>query len=450
MSSVASGDNFSQDNHGRFKCPDCEVTCARRADMKRHVNKHTGVFKCDPCDYNFTTSLSLVEHNRAKHAPQSSLPPGPLDKPQTPSNQNFLCPHCQKHFNNQLYLEMHLKSKMCQLPVNNANTGKNLANHAIHQSAIDPKKTLPPIPLTSGPVQNDKLDMPFRNVPLQSHNNTKETPYLDMPILNMEAEKTDTKPRISDINVNPPKSTLYDRIQQFKENSVNLNTDKQEHVNVQNKKTPHIPATTANVSAEVNFNNTFSSTNPINRYPQNAVKSEIKQEPQPILAAPQAIVSPVAANVRNSKFQEYFNKHITQGPGPMPASATGLPISTPAQTSTLDAAKRKHPDSAGEAESPKKKPERTQFGEKGKKYEKFWCIGCDTWLAGGKISVSSHLRNHHEHQECQIIMITNSGMLKVGKEDFLTEKNKKVKTELNDSSSSMNTSGFNCSLNVSI
>ena len=441
MSSVSSVDNFSQDNHGRFKCPDCEVTCARRADMKRHVNKHTGVFKCDPCDYNFTTSLSLVEHNRAKHAPQSCVPPGPLDKPQTATNQNFLCPHCQKHFTTQLYLEMHLKSKICQLPVINSNTGKNLAaNHTFNQNTVDLKKTLP-IPLTSGPAQNYKVDMPFRNVPLQSHNDTKEKAYLDMPILDMEAAKTDTKQSISDINVNSPKSTLYDRIQQFKENSVNLNTDKQEHVNAQNKKTLPIPANSANVSAEVNFNNTFSST-----YPQNAVKSEIKQEPQ------SASVPPAAANVRNSKFQEYFNKHITQGPGPMPASATGLPISTaaPLPTSTLDSAKRKHPDSVGEAESPKKKPERTQFGEKGKKYEKFWCIGCDTWLSGGKISVSTHLRNHHEHQECQIIMITNSGMLKVGKEDFLTEKNKKVKTELNDSSSSMNTSGFNCSLNGSM
>ena len=181
MSSVSSVDNFSQDNHGRFKCPDCEVTCARRADMKRHVNKHTGVFKCDPCDYNFTTSLSLVEHNRAKHAPQSCVPPGPLDKPQTATNQNFLCPHCQKHFTTQLYLEMHLKSKICQLPVINSNTGKNLAaNHTFNQNTVDLKKTLP-IPLTSGPAQNYKVDMPFRNVPLQSHNDTKEKAYLDMP-----------------------------------------------------------------------------------------------------------------------------------------------------------------------------------------------------------------------------------------------------------------------------
>ena len=37
-------------------------------------------------------------------------------------------------------------------------------------------------------------------------------------------------------------------------------------------------------------------------------------------------------------------------------------------------------------------------------------------------SVSGHLRKKHEEEDCQVIMITNQGMLKVDKEDFLPAK----------------------------
>ena len=37
-------------------------------------------------------------------------------------------------------------------------------------------------------------------------------------------------------------------------------------------------------------------------------------------------------------------------------------------------------------------------------------------------SVSGHLRKKHEEEDCQVIMITNQGMLKVNKEDFLPAK----------------------------
>ena len=64
----------------------------------------------------------------------------------------------------------------------------------------------------------------------------------------------------------------------------------------------------------------------------------------------------------------------------------------------------------------KKKPERTLFGIC---YEKYWCIVCDYSLSGSKTQVTSHLRQHHSDEPCQIIMITNQGMFKVDKEDFL-------------------------------
>ena len=64
----------------------------------------------------------------------------------------------------------------------------------------------------------------------------------------------------------------------------------------------------------------------------------------------------------------------------------------------------------------KKKPERTLFGIC---YEKYWCIVCDYSLSGSKTQVTSHQRQHHSDEPCQIIMITNQGMFKVDKEDFL-------------------------------
>ena len=119
---------------------------------------------------------------------------------------------------------------------------------------------------------------------------------------------------------------------------------------------------------------------------------------------------------------------------------------------------QQHQENNGLNETPPEKKkntqERTQFGLKGrystviiillinfpgKRYEKYWCMACQNWLNGGKVnitlhfigrlqgmfcqgSVSGHLRKKHEEEDCQVIMITNQGMLKVNKEDFLPAK----------------------------
>ena len=176
------------------------------------------------------------------------------------------------------------------------------------------------------------------------------------------------------------------------------------------------------------------------------VKKEEASNPSQIIKKeeiPQAIPpTPTQSSARNSKFQEYFLKQCSKGSiGPAP-----LPVPTPVPKLIEDkplkeSAKRK--PQKEEKKSPKKQPERNQFGPKGNKYEKFWCIGCDKWLHGGKANTTSHLRNHHEGEECPIIMITNQGMLKVDKEDFIMDKNaKRAKIEANDSS-------FNSTLNSS-
>ena len=101
-----------------------------------------------------------------------------------------------------------------------------------------------------------------------------------------------------------------------------------------------------------------------------------------------------------------------------------------------------------EGKSPKKQPERNQFGPVGHKYEKFWCCGCDKWVPGAKTNATNHLKKHPD--ECSIIHITNSGMLMVDKEDWLMDKaTKRAKIEANDAMYNPSDSSFNSTLNSS-
>ena len=176
--------------------------------------------------------------------------------------------------------------------------------------------------------------------------------------------------------------------------------------------------------------------------PSQVVQKEESSIPAPIVRkedSPLIAPAPAQTIMRNSKFQEYFNKQISLGSvGPSTSSpAQPLVPKLPGDKTTKEAAKRKHP---GEEKKSPRKQERNQFGPVKHQYEKFWCIGCDKWLPGGKSSVTSHLRSRHQAEQCPIIMITNQGMLKVDKEDFILDKHaKKAKMDtLNELS--MNTS----------
>ena len=162
---------------------------------------------------------------------------------------------------------------------------------------------------------------------------------------------------------------------------------------------------------------------------------------------------PPQSNVRNSKFQEYFLKQCAlRSIDPAPSQImTPIPrksLAEPAKRKlSNESTKRKPPKE--ELKSPKKKPERNQFGTVGEKYEKFWCCGCDNWVPGGKANATNHLKRHHEGEECSIIHITKSGMLKVDKEDWIMDKaTKKAKIDANDAIYSPDTS-LNSSLNSS-
>jgi len=67
------------------------------------------------------------------------------------------------------------------------------------------------------------------------------------------------------------------------------------------------------------------------------------------------------------------------------------------------------------------RPSKIKSSSAKRKYEKYWCTVCQIWIGGGKALVSSHLRNRHEYEDCEIVYITSSGMLKVDKEDFLPD-----------------------------
>ena len=158
--------------------------------------------------------------------------------------------------------------------------------------------------------------------------------------------------------------------------------------------------------------------------------------------------TPTPSNVRNSKFHEYYMKQCEMGViGPAP-----LPVFTPVSSKLPkeSAGRKSAPKEEGKGKSPKKQPERNQFGPVGHKYEKFWCCGCDKWLPGSKTNATNHLKKHHNDNECSIIHITNSGMLKVDKEDWLMDKaTKRAKIEANDAMYNPSDSSFNSTLNSS-
>ena len=54
--------------------------------------------------------------------------------------------------------------------------------------------------------------------------------------------------------------------------------------------------------------------------------------------------------------------------------------------------------------------------------EKYWCCGCCKWIAGIKTNVTKHLQKIHEDDDCQIVLVKSTGMLKVDKDDFLPKK----------------------------
>ena len=74
-----------------------------------------------------------------------------------------------------------------------------------------------------------------------------------------------------------------------------------------------------------------------------------------------------------------------------------------------------------EIAKPPKSPVAKSGKKAKKKYEAYWCVVCRIWIGGGKALVSKHLRNIHDYEDCEIVYITSTGMLKVDKEDFLPE-----------------------------
>eukprot|EP00092_Neocalanus_flemingeri_P018736 GFUD01020291.1.p1 GENE.GFUD01020291.1~~GFUD01020291.1.p1 ORF type:complete len:662 (-),score=162.01 GFUD01020291.1:18-2003(-) len=53
------------DADGKFQCPYCDHRGSKRYDLKLHMNRHTGRYRCDACDVNLTRQLTLDKHNQS-------------------------------------------------------------------------------------------------------------------------------------------------------------------------------------------------------------------------------------------------------------------------------------------------------------------------------------------------------------------------------------------------
>ena len=42
-----------------------------------------------------------------------------------------------------------------------------------------------------------------------------------------------------------------------------------------------------------------------------------------------------------------------------------------------------------------------------KQYEKVWCDTCTMWVSGGKTQLTSHVKNTHGEEDCNVVHITN-------------------------------------------
>ena len=139
--------DFSQNAHGRFQCPDCDVTCSRKSDMRRHVNKHNDKFKCNTCNFSFTTERDLQEHNKKLH--------------KTQVNEAYTCPLCQRAFYLKLHLEIHLEKSICQQPNQKiVSQNSQQISHAIPPPEPNVPKTVPiyHMPILDAPAEEQKFN----------------------------------------------------------------------------------------------------------------------------------------------------------------------------------------------------------------------------------------------------------------------------------------------------
>jgi len=103
-------------------------------------------------------------------------------------------------------------------------------------------------------------------------------------------------------------------------------------------------------------------------------------------------------------------------------------LQTKAHLRKTNAVGSKHQE-AGAAPNAKKeiKEKSTKKPSVVKKHEKYWCVLCQIWMFGKPV-VSTHLRTVHEEEDCEVVMITNTGMLKVTKEQFMPEEKKNMRS----------------------
>ena len=491
---------------GKFQCVHCNTVCQNLSIMKTHLNKHSTKYRCEPCNHNFTAMYHLKKHQDSVHnaekedfkcpkcqqvfqeqdqlkmhfvemscqkssdsnvsgvKPEPSLfdriqqfkqgseigsnqdatnikPPFLLltqKAPVTVENPEMRCDFCPMKLSGRYAYARHMVGHSGPLKCSKCNKGYSdspggriyMEKHVKDCKGIEKWTSsngvkLEPVQISSVvPVQQQETLPPLMNV--QSPNVTPETSSGKMLTGNFKSMPILVKEDNGNQQAQSPSFVI-------KKGTISSNS-MPILVGQENFEPEQLPVDVANVQAPPN---------PV------IIKSEPKNNKY--------------FEQRNANFLQFLNNrnNPVAAPAPSPAHQQQAPtLSTVKEENVKEkkklkpvTSKRKQSSDTSVSKSPKKKPvERTQFGPKGKCYERYWCIGCDNWINGGKQSATNHLRSRHEYDECQIIMITNQGMLKVDKEDFAPDKNAKkpASNEHNDSGIEMDTFLNNSSLNESL
>lgn len=80
-------------------CAVCGQKFLLSYDLNRHMTKHSSVrnYECEKCSQKFKTELSLKNHIKVIHEPQSDL------------TRNFVCQHCNRSYFHRRHLDYHMR-----------------------------------------------------------------------------------------------------------------------------------------------------------------------------------------------------------------------------------------------------------------------------------------------------------------------------------------------------
>ena len=412
---------------GRYECKFCDVTLAHKSDLKTHLNKHSNKFRCDICDVNCTRQVILDNHLAGeKHRRKLSETQFRKDSP-----ANKLTPFSIESLLNSSSPSIH--------PAIDTSYEQPKSFRGFPQTPTPPtppRPSRPCPPATShvdppGPPSRPSPPGPPRVYPPgPSHHARPPGPHppspphpIPPPPLRPEPNQTQAEKRYYEQNNpfrnQPPKAPVKNS--DILQDALNFAFCDTEPVQQRELRGPVIPKepvvpkepelSKQPVQFSINFNPNY-----LTNVSQEGVRTQ---------------------SVRNAKFESYLAQ-IKSGINP---SIQHTRIQTPDPPRAAGARRPSRPFLNPAAKSSTKRSRRER-----RQYEKFWCTVCNRWLGGGKALVSRHLRAKHEYEDCDVVYITQRGMLKMSKEEFLPDEiQSNTSKEINDIKYEFDDSGIDLS-----